>query len=302
MNSHLNHNHSQHHHNGKSSLFFTVILNLIITIAQLIGGIFANSLALISDALHNFSDSIALFISYLAERISHKEANDRRTFGYKRIEILSALFNSFILIAVCIFLFYEAIKRFINPELVQGKLVIIVATIGFVANLLSVLILKNDNNDSLNIRSAIMHLMTDTFTSFGVIVGGVLISYYKILWIDPLITVLIGIYVLKGSSSILVETVNILMQSVPKGLDINLIKDEINAFVEVKNIHHIHVWSLDDRSVHFECHIDVQNDLKISEIDLIRDKIEKHLIEKFNIQHTTIQAEYKCNHNINDNC
>jgi cobalt-zinc-cadmium efflux system protein len=297
-----NHSHSHNHTHGKSNLFFTVILNVIITIAQLIGGIFSNSLALISDALHNFSDSVALFISYLAERMSHKEADEKKTFGYKRIEIISALFNSFVLIAVCIFLFYEAVKRFFHPELVDAKLVIIVAIIGLIANLLSVLILKKDKDESLNIKSAYLHLLTDTFTSAGVIIGGVLISYYNFLWIDPLITILIGFYVLRESSSVLIQTVNILMQSVPKGIDINKIKKEINNFEEVNNIHHVHIWSLDDHSIHFECHIDVKNDLKISEIDAIRDKIEKHLIENFNIKHTTIQAEYKCSHEEDENC
>jgi cobalt-zinc-cadmium efflux system protein len=290
------HGHSHFPSGGKKRMLFTVGLNLIITIAEIIGGLMANSLALLSDALHNLSDTAALFIAWVAMKISGRESTERMTFGYRRIEILAALFNSVVLIGISIFLIYESIHRFRNPEPVEGSIMFWVALIGLAANLLSVVILHKNKSANLNIRAAYLHLLGDTLSSVVVIAGGLLILFFDIYWVDPLVTVLISLYIAKETYSVLRETIDILMQSAPPGLDAAEIKQELEKFEEVDNIHHIHLWSLDDRSVHFECHCDIGENVRISRADEIRQKLENFLLEKFDIQHVTIQIEYNICH------
>lgn len=275
------------------NLFITLFLNFFISFVEIIGGIFSNSLSLISDAVHNFSDGFAMLIAYVALKVSKKDPNYKNTFGYKRIQILAALFNSATLIVICIFLLFEAYHRFVSPEEIKSMPMLIVATIGLVANLLSVLLLKNHSKDNLNIRSAYLHLIGDTFSSVAVIVGGVLIYFYEIYWIDPLITVLISLYIIKETVSIILETYHILMQSVPKGIDIPKISEEIQQMENIKDIHHVHIWSLSDKETHFEAHINLGKDLKTSECEKILREVEDLLHKNHHINHVTLQMEYE---------
>lgn len=283
-------------HAGSSSsekkLLFATLLNVVITAAEITGGILSNSLALLSDALHNLGDGIAVFIAYLAHRISKRDSTATKTFGYKRIEILAAFINSVILVAICIFLIYEAIKRFSNPAPIKGLIMFVVASVGLLANLLAVFILRGDSGKNINIRAAYLHLLGDTFSSVVVILGGILIYFFEIFWIDPLITLLISLYILRETYELLKESLNILMQSTPKNLNLDLIKQDIEEFPEVMNIHHIHAWNLNDREIHFEGHLDLREDLPVSQTEIIRDNIEKRLKEKYDISHTTLQVEY----------
>lgn len=282
------------HHINEKNIFISVILNLTITIAQFIGGFFSNSLALISDAIHNLSDGISLFLSYIALKISKKDANYKKTFGYKRIEIITALFNAITLVVICIFLFKEAIERFYNPEKIDSLIMLVVATIGLIANLISVILLHKDKNHNINIKSAYLHLLGDTISSVTVIIGGILIYFYNIYWIDPIITILIGLYIIKEAYFIIAETVNILMQNTPKNINIDKIKQDIEQFEFVDNIHHVHVWNLSDHDIHFEAHIDIKNDINISKADSYRYTIEELLKNNYSINHTTLQLEYNC--------
>jgi len=274
------------------NLLIATILNFIITIAEVIGGLMANSLALLSDALHNLSDGIAVLIAYIANRISKRSSNERKTFGYRRIEILAAFFNALVLIIIIIYLFYESILRFYEPEPIKGLIMFVVATIGLMANLVAVLLLRKDAHANLNIKSAYLHLLGDTFSSVAVIIGGALIYFFEIYWIDPMITILIGIYIIKETWSILKETVDILMQGTPGHIKVSQIQRAIEKIDPVENIHHVHVWSLSDRQVHFECHIDLKEDLNVSDTDRIKRDIEKLLHDDFDIHHVTIQFEY----------
>jgi len=278
---------------GKKLLWVT-LLNITITIAQTVGGFLSNSLALLSDALHNLGDTFAVFIAYIAHRVSKRETNSKKTFGYKRIEILAALLNAVILIGICIYLFIEAYHRFFDPSPVKGLLMLIVAIIGLLVNLYSVVILHKDAGKNINIKAAYVHLIGDTLSSFVVIIGGILIYFFSIYWVDPLITILIGIYILKEAFHILKQTVEILMQFTPSGLDIQKIKSRLEAISNINNVHHIHAWNLSDQDIHFECHADLNKDLHVSEADNIRFNMEKVLINEFNINHVTIQIEYKC--------
>ena len=287
-----------HHHNepNKKNLLFTVFLNASITLAEFIGGILSNSLALLSDAVHNLSDTMAIAISYVAMLIGKKDSNTRNTFGYKRIEILAALFNAVVLIVISVYLFYEAYQRFLNPEPIKSRLMFIVAAIGFLGNIFSVLLLHKDSTHNLNIKAAYLHLMGDTFSSIGVIIGSILIYYYNIPWIDPLLTVIIGAVIIKATYGIIKETVEILMQASPANLNLKEIKTELEKLPDINNIHHIHVWRLSDNIIHFQCHADLQEDKSISEGDKVRIEMENILHRKFDIDHITIQMEINSCH------
>jgi len=289
------HNIANHHvHYDGKNLLVATILNFIITITEIIGGIASNSLALLSDAAHNLGDTFAVMLAYIANLIGRKEATEKKTFGYKRVEILAALLNAVILIVITIYLFIEAYQRFQSPEPIKGLLMLLVASVGLLANLAAVFLLKKDAHHNLNVRAAYIHLLGDTFSSVAVIIGSVLIYFYKIYWIDPLITILIGLYIIKEAWSIMIEALQILMQSTPASINISEIVEIIEKFEAVDNVHHVHSWKLDDRQIHFECHVDVHKDIYISETDSLRIKIEKELLNKFGISHVTIQFEYNC--------
>mgnify|MGYP001148209770 CR=1 FL=1 len=278
---------------GKKLLWVT-LLNFVITAAEIIGGIMSNSLALISDALHNLGDAFATLIAYIAHRISGKRASDRKTFGFKRVEILAALLNSIILIVISVYLFVEAYHRFQNPQPIKSKLMLIVASIGLLANLVSVLILHKGSGENINVKAAYLHLLGDTLSSVAVIAGALLIFFYDIFWIDPLITVLIGGYLLYETIKILMQTIEILMQAVPKNVDIDKIKYRLEEVPDIMNIHHIHVWNLNDQQVYFECHMDIQHDMALSKANELRLEAEEILLNDLGMSHVTIQMEYNC--------
>ncbi len=287
---------SQPDKNRGKKLLLVTLLNFIITAAEVVGGIMSNSLALISDALHNLGDAFATLIAYIAHRISGKKASDRKTFGFKRVEILAALLNSIILIVISFYLFVEAYHRFQNPEPIKSKLMLIVASIGLLANLISVLILHKGSGENINVKAAYLHLLGDTLSSVAVIAGALLILFYDIFWIDPLITVLISGYLLYETVKILVQTVEILMQAVPKDVNIDKIKNRLEEIPDVMNIHHIHVWNLNDQQIYFECHMDIQKDIALSMANEIRLKAEEILLHDLGMSHVTIQMEYNCCH------
>lgn len=289
------HQQSSHNPEGKK-LLASVWLNLTITVVQFIGGFLSNSLALLSDALHNLGDGIALLIAWIANKVSRRPSSDKKTFGYQRIEILAALLNGLALVAISIFLFSEAWERFQNPEKVDSTLMLIVATIGLAANVISVFLLHSHRKENINVRAAYLHLIGDTLSSVAVIIGGILMHFYGLYWIDPLVTVIIGIYIIKESITIIVETVDILMQSKPKNIDLQEVKSALSKIDGVYSIHHVHIWKLNDKEIHFESHVDLEKDLKISETDKIRVQAEKILLKEFGIKHVTMQLEYDSLH------
>lgn len=286
------HSHSHSHSEGASekNLIFTMLLNFLITIAEIIGGIFSGSLSLISDALHNFSDGIAIIITYIAMKLGKKPKTLKYTFGLKRAEILAAIINSSTLIVISFFLIKEAIDKLINPTQITGSLMLIVATIGLIANIAGTLLLKKGAKDSMNMRAAYLHLFSDAISSLAVIIGAIFIIYFQVYWIDPILTILISLYILKEAYSITKEAVEVLMMAAPEGIDANNIKSEVEAFKGVVNIHHLHLWKLNDNTIHFEAHIEVKDDL-ISNLMPLKEEIEELLEHKFGIEHTTIQFE-----------
>ncbi|MCX8011011.1 MAG: cation diffusion facilitator family transporter [Ignavibacteria bacterium] len=278
-------------------LIVSIILNLLITVAEIIGGLLSGSLALISDALHNFSDAVSIIISYIAIKLKKRDTSYRHTFGLMRAEILAAVINSSILVGISIYLFYEAVKRFYNPEPIESSLMIIVAVIGLIANLIVTFLLKHYAKHSINIKSAYLHIISDVVSSIGVILGGVAIYLWDVTWVDPLLTILIGLYILKESYQILMKAIHILMEGAPLHIKLDDIKKEIESIDEVQDIHHLHIWTIGEKDVHLETHINV-NDMLISQSHQLREKIEKVLEEKFGIKHITLQLE--CNQCLDD--
>ncbi|TAJ09292.1 cation transporter [Marinilabiliaceae bacterium JC017] len=276
---------------GKKLLWVT-LLNLSITLVQLVGGVISNSLALLSDALHNLGDSSAIFIAFIANKIGRRNASDKNTFGYKRFEIVAAFFNAIVLIAICIFLFYEAYRRFMNPEPIKGMVMLWVAGFGLVANLLSVLVLQKEKEHNLNMKAAYLHLLGDTLSSVAVIAGGVFMVVYQVYWIDPLITVLVGVYIIYHTWHVLKESFDILMQGTPPGIKLGEIQESLEQLAEIKDIHHVHVWRLGDSQLFFEGHVNISNDLPVSASQRLIKRIEAILKEEFSFSHVTLQMEY----------
>ncbi len=291
----MGHHHpNQHGQLSGNRLLFSIILNIVITASQIIGGIISGSLALISDAVHNLSDVISLIISYVANILSNRKKQTlHQTFGFKRAEIIAAFINSSTLIIIAVFLGIEAFKRLNDPREIASNIVIWLAFIAVLGNGLSVLLLKKDANHNLNMKSAYLHLITDMLTSVAVLVGGLLMKYYKIYWLDAVLTIIISIYLLYMSWSIFLESLKILMLFAPKGLEIKAIQDEIIAVPEIENIHHVHVWQLNDHDIHFEAHIEFNKDISLSDFDKICATVENILFDKFHINHSNLQPEFE---------
>jgi cobalt-zinc-cadmium efflux system protein len=285
------HSHPQIPPDGKN-LLISILLNFLITLVEIAGGILSNSLALISDAIHNLSDTMALMLAWLAGKAGRKKPDARRTFGYKRLEILSAFINASGLSAISLFLIYEAVMRFLHPEPVEPGLMFIIAVFGLVANLASMLLLHHDSKHSLNVRAAYLHLLGDTLSSVAVIGGAILIYFMNIFWVDPLLTFLISLVIIFQAYKILRESVEILMQSTPSRLNLLDIKNVIEENPLVSNIHHVHCWQLQDHDVLFEAHIETGKDMTLSESNKLRENIEQVLHSRFSITHTTLQIEF----------
>ena len=287
-------NHPHDHKDLKGrNLLITIVLNIVITVSQVIGGLLSGSLSLLSDALHNFSDVTSLIISYVADRYSKKEASFDKTFGYKRAEIIAAFVNAATLLLVAVYLIYEAIRRFINPQEIESSLVIWLALLGIVANGFSVLLLHKDSKENMNMRSAYIHLFTDMSASVAVLIGGLLMNYFGWFWVDSLLTVLIALYLLVVGIDLLKNSFNVLMLFTPKDIKLERITKKIITISEVKSIHHIHVWQLNEQERHLEAHMEFSKNLSLSEFDEILEKVKKILFDDFGINHVNIQPEFQ---------
>lgn len=290
------HKHRHTHPVNEKNLLAATLLNAVIATVEVAGGILSGSLALYSDALHNLSDAFATFIAYMATLIGRKKANQKLTFGYKRIEILAALSNAVILIVVSIFLLKEAWVRWNHPEPIDSRIMLVVAMIGLLANVYALLILRKDAGKSINVKAAYVHLMGDSLSSAVVIIGGVLIALFDVYWIDPLITLFISLYIIRSGYLILKDSVNILMQSAPGHLDLDAIKAQVELIPEVLNIHHMHAWMLTDSEIHLEAHVELNRDLALSRVTTLQKDIEQLLKKNHRVRHVTLQFEFQADH------
>jgi len=277
---------------GRRLLWVTAI-NIGITIAEMIGGLVTGSIALLSDSAHNLSDTISIVLSYAALRIATRTATPRRSYGYKRAEILAAFFNSLFLLLVTGYLIYEAIVRFYKPEPIEGYGMLVVAFIGLVGNLVCILLLQEHAHHSLNIRSGYLHLLADTLSSVGVVMGAVILIFFPALtWVDPVVSLIISFYIIKASKDIFVRTIDILMQS-SADLDFEDLKRHVEAIDGVQNIHHIHTWLANENTIYLEAHV-VLDDMMLSQTTEIRKQVRTILDQDFGVSHVTLQFEYHC--------
>lgn len=280
------------HKDVKRRLGLSILLNFSVTMVQVVCGIISGSLSLIMDALHNFVDTFSLTTSFVAIKLSEKESTELRTFGYRRAEILAALLNASFLIVLSFFLFKEAIVRLFNPVNINSIFVIIVASLSLVINSFCVFLLKSRSHTNMNIRSAVLHLLMDAFVSLAVIIGAICMYFFGTFWVDSFLALIIGFFVIKEGYTIVMDALHILMQNVPKGIVLKDIQKDIERIKGVKNIHHVHVWSVTEKDIYFEAHINTTEDIKLSESCFIKETVEKLLKEKYSINHVTLQIEY----------
>ncbi|PWG00001.1 cation diffusion facilitator family transporter [Levilactobacillus bambusae] len=265
------------------------LLNIGITGFELLGGVVSGSLALLSDAFHNMGDAVSIVLSYVAHRISQRGEDQQNTFGYRRAQILAALLNSFLLILISAFLVVEAIRRFSHPEPIHGTLMFWVAVISLAANLLSTWLLSRGSKHNLNIRATYLHLLSDALGSVAVIVGAVLIATVQWYWVDPLLTMVVAIYIMWESWPIIRETIRILMQGAPE-LDYDAIRHDLLRIDGVTGVHHVHAWMIDENNIIFSAHVNL-HDQPLSNVEPVYRKIENVLCQDYHISHVTIQAE-----------
>lgn len=292
MTSHPTHNHTN---SKQRNLLISIFLNVLITFFQAVGGVLSGSLALLSDALHNFSDVLSLIVSYIANKLAKKKASTHRTFGYKRAEILAAFINAASLIIVAILLIFEAIKRFKNPQAIESDMVIFLSFLGILTNGFSVILLQKDAKDNMNMKSAYWHLLTDMMASIAVLVGGIIMKYYHIFWIDSVLTFTIAIYLIWVGYDLLKKATKVLMLFTPDAISVEKIVKEINAFKGITNIHHVHIWQLNEDEIHLEAHVDFTEDITLSQFDVFLHNIEEYVLKNYHINHVNIQPEFKKN-------
>ncbi len=259
-------------------------------IVEAIAGLWGNSLALLTDAAHNFTDVIALGLSWYALRLTAQPANAGKTFGYHRAGILVALVNSTTLVLIALGIFYEAYRRFITPPEVKASILIGVGTAAFIINLGTALLIKKGSDHDLNLRSAFLHLMGDVLSTLGAVTAGIIIFFTHWNWLDPLVSILIGALILWNAWGIIRQAVHILLEGAPENVDMKAIIDDLLQVNGVHGVHDLHVWSIDESLRVLSAHI-VTDDVQISTGTFIQQNISQILTHKYNIQHATLQLE-----------
>jgi cobalt-zinc-cadmium efflux system protein len=296
---HAGHDHGRHGHShgraqgaagGKRGLLIALSITFFMMIAEIVGGLLSNSLALLSDAGHMFTDTLALALSFFAMKFAEMPATERKTYGFYRLEILAALANGAILILISFYIIYEAYLRIRDPEPVQSTMMLVVAGIGLVVNILGALFLVKHHETNLNIRGAFLHIIGDAVSSVGVIAGGIVILFTGWYLIDPILSILIALGIIVGAVGLVIESVNVLLESVPAHLDVNTIAGEIAKLPGVREAYHIHVWTLTSGVYALSAHV-VIDDRTVSSSRELLDGIRTMLAEQFHVQHSTVQLE-----------
>ena len=286
---------SENHHHYKPEnnrgLIFAVFINLSLTLFQFIGGILSGSLSLLADAVHNLSDAASLGIALFARKISLKPADEAKTFGYQRAEVIAALINTTLLITISLYLIYEAFLRLLEPQVIAGSIIIFVATIALIIDILTAIITFKKSKNNMNMKAAFLHNLSDALSSIAVIITGLLIFLYKIYWIDTALTFLVAGFILWQAMKLLPNTIHLLMEGSPKNILPKDIKESIKNIVGIKDIHHIHIWHLDENRIAMEANVIVTAN-RLSEVEPIKDKIKNLLKNNFNIVHSTLEFEH----------
>lgn len=295
-NDHQHHNHNGHHHKyshrakEKGRLKLVIYITGITMIIEVIGGVISGSLALISDAGHMFTHAFALLISLVAIVLASKPADMRKTFGYYRIEILAALFNSIMLFFIMGWIFYEGYQRIIHPLPIRVTEMLIVSTVGLIVNIVCAIILAGVSKEDLNVRSAFVHMIGDTASSVGIILGAVIILNTGWTIIDPILSILIGVVILIWAWNLARESLHILLEAVPRKVNVEKVKEEILKFKGVMEITDLHIWTITSNMYSLMAHIRVE-DGRISKRKILIEDINQMLNHKFDIVHTSLQFE-----------
>jgi cobalt-zinc-cadmium efflux system protein len=274
----------------QNSMLIVLLVTSLVMIAEVIGGLLANSLALLSDAGHMVTDILALSLSIIAMKFARKPPTASKTFGFHRLEILAAFFNGLVLLCISFYIFYKAYQRFVHPEEIKGLIMLVIAGIGLLANGVGIVILRKSALKNLNVKSAFFHIVGDTISSGGVIVGGLVILVTRWYIIDSLLGLFIGLLILRGAYSLVKESVDIFLEATPKDIDVEKMLDDLHAIEGVKDIHHLHLWTITSGIYAMSAHVLIK-DLLVSRSAQILQQIETLLKSKYNMEHTTIQFE-----------
>ena len=300
----MNYNHpheNQPYRYNISRLIISLGLNFVIFLTELVAGIFAHSLALISDSLHNLSDFSSILVTLSAQKISLRKATYTKSYGFKRAETIGAILNVGLLLIVAILLLWKGVERIQNPEPVTGSIMIWVSCVALAANVMAVLLLKKGASHDLGIKSVAVHLLADAFSSFGIIITGIIVHFTHSYILDPILSMAIAFFILWNCWGILNEALNILLEGVPRDIDLELIKHRLEGIEEILNVHHIHVWGISSRHINASLHI-LLKDCPLTEVEAVMARVRNILHEEFHISHTTIQPETQKYENVATLC
>ncbi len=287
-----NHNHgSLKITNYNKAFIIGIVLNLAYVIVQIVVGLNINSLSLLSDAGHNFLDVAGLALAMLAFKLSNSKATEKYTYGYKKASILISLLNAVVLLISIGAIGYEAIFRFQNPEPIPGKIIAIIAFIGILINGSTAMMFFRDKEKDINVKSAFLHLASDALVSLGLVVGGIIIYYTNLYWIDPLLSIIICIVIIVSTWSLLKDSLRLSLDGVPENVEIEKVKQEILQTKGITNLHHLHIWAISTTQNALTGHLVIDNNLTNQEITKLKGEI-KHELEHLNIHHTTFETEF----------
>jgi len=272
------------------NLLIVLSITTVVMIAEIIGGLLANSLALLSDAGHMLTDILALGSSIVAMRFAQRPPTASKTFGFYRLEILAAFFNGMLLLFISFYIFYEAYQRLVHPEEIKGLFMLVVAAVGLLANGVGIVILKKSALRNLNVKSALFHIVGDTISSAGVIVGGLVILYTGWNLVDSLIGIFIGMLILGGAYRLVRESIDIFLEATPKDINAEKMLDDLHKIEGVKEIHHLHLWTITSGIYAMSAHVLIEDLLTSRSTQILRE-IERLLHGKYGMEHTTIQFE-----------
>lgn len=285
----LEHNHSHNYDINLGNAFkISITLNIIFIVVEAFYGYISNSMALVADAGHNFSDVLALVFSWIAVILSQRKPTLRFTYGFRRSTIIIALLNTIILLVAVAFIMLETIERLSNPAVINANSVIIVAAIGVAVNGVTAWLFLKGKKYDINIRSAFVHFIADALVSLGVVVTGVIMAFTGIVWVDSLVSFVIIAVILYSSYHLLIDSVNLALDAVPKNIDIEAIREYLKSIPEVSNIHDLHIWALSTTDAALTVHLTTKKQTDV----LFITSIQLHLHEQFSIEHATIQVEY----------
>ncbi|HVM89763.1 MAG TPA: cation diffusion facilitator family transporter [Puia sp.] len=289
------HDHHHHHHaiNIKQvnrAFIIGIILNFLFVIIESVVGLFIHSLSLLSDAGHNLADVASLSMSLIALRLMKVKANEKYTYGYKKTTILVALLNAAILLISIGAIGYEAVHRLIAPEPLPGKTISVVAAIGIIINTVTALLFLRNKESDLNIKSAFLHLMSDAIVSAGLVLGGIIIFYSNLFWIDAALSIIVAAIILFSTWKLLKDSLRLSLDGVPENINVNEVKSQINKITGVKDFHHVHIWGLSTTENALTGHIVVAKDTDMTAIEKIKHDV-KHGLEHLNINHVTLEVE-----------